>query len=383
MELLTSAALLSLIVVLLVRALRQRNALPALKPQSAPLSGAVPSVAVIVPARNEAANVGPCLLGLVSQRYPAERLSILAIDDESDDGTDRILMNFARAHANVRSLKSGPLRRGWTGKSQACWRGAAAAPGTSEWLCFIDADMRAEPWLIASAVAAAAPDVALISLAPRHRLVSFAERLMIPCGLYLLGFRQDLPRAQAQSASETSVAGQFMLVRREAYDEAGGHAAVASAICEDLELARLLKRRGRRVLMMNGSRLLSTRMYRGWSDLWPGFTKNVLDTFGGTGPALATAATAVIVSWALVLLPALDYVGCRAGTGQACAALTAALPAALIAIGFHASGAIYFGAPIWYGLLFPIGYSVGGLIALDALRRRLTGRVSWKGRVYS
>jgi len=84
-----------------------------------------------------------------------------------------------------------------------------------------------------------------------------------------------------------------------------------------------------------------------------------------------------------VLLPALDYVGCRAGTGQACAALTAALPAALIAIGFHASGAIYFGAPIWYGLLFPIGYSVGGLIALDALRRRLTGRVSWKGRVYS
>lgn len=382
MELLASAALLSLIVLLLMRACRQRNALSSLKPRSISVSSAA-SVAIIVPARNEAANITPCLRSLVGQRYPAERLNILAIDDQSEDGTARILQDFARDHPYVAGLSSGPLRNGWTGKCQACWRGAKAAPGEAEWLCFIDADMRAEPLLIASAVAAAAPDVAMISLAPRHRLVSFAERLMIPCGLYALSFRQDLPRAQAQDTSETSVTGQFMLVRREAYDAVGGHAAVAGAICEDLELARLLKRSGRRVLMMNGARLLSTRMYNGWSDLWPGFAKNVLDTFGGPGPALATAAAAIFVSWSLLLLPLFDYVVCRGGSGEACAALTLALPAALVAIGFHVTGAIYFGAPMWYGLLFPVGYALGALIALDGLRRRLTGRVAWKGRVYS
>ena len=382
MELLASAALLSLIVLLLMRAWRQRNALTSLRPRSISASSAA-SVAIIVPARNEAANIAPCLKGLVRQRYPAERLSILAIDDQSDDGTAQILQDFARDHLCVACLSSGPLRNDWTGKSQACWRGAKAAPSEAEWLCFIDADMRAEPLLIASAVAAAAPDVAMISLAPRHRLVSFAERLMIPCGLYALSFSHDLPRAQAGDTSETSVTGQFMLVRREAYDAVGGHAAVAGAICEDLELARLLKRNGRRVLMMNGARLLSTRMYNGWSDLWPGFAKNVLDTFGGPGPALATAAAAIIVSWSLLVLPLFDFAGCRGGSGEACAALTLALPAALVAIGFHAAGAIYFGAPNWYGLLFPIGYALGALIALDGLRRRLTGRISWKGRVYS
>jgi len=381
--LLASAGLLSLIALLLIKALRQRDALPSLRPRAMPSSGDVPSVAVIVPARNEALNIWPCLMGLVGQRYPRGSLRILAVDDQSDDGTDLILVDFARDHPCVACLSSGPLRNGWTGKSQACWRGAGSVPSDTDWFCFIDADMRAEPLLIASAVNAAAPDVAMISLAPRHRLVSFAERLMIPCGLYLLSFSQDLPRVQAHNTLETSVAGQFLLVRRSAYEEVGGHAAVASAICEDLELARLLKRSGRRILIMNGSRLLSTRMYQGWGDLWPGFAKNALDMFGGAGPALATAAMAVALSWSLLILPVLDAASCRVGSSEACAALTLALPAALIAVGFHTAGAIYFGAPIWFGVLFPLGYVVAALIALDALRRRLTGRVAWKGRVYS
>ena len=381
-ELLASALLLLLVFLLFQRALRQRGALLSLKPQAPPPEAGAP-VAIIVPARNEAANIAACLRSLAAQDYPPQRLHIIAIDDGSEDGTGGIMATLAKRHTGLKCLTSGPLQQGWTGKNQACWRGACAAPSETEWLCFIDADMRADPLLVASAVAAAPPGLALLSLAPRHRLLSFAERLMIPCGLYLLSFQQDLSRLQSSNDSETTVTGQFMLVHREAYDAVGGHAAVAGAICEDLELARLLKRAGHRVLLMDGSQLLSTRMYSGWSDLWPGFAKNVLEMFGGPVRALPTAAAAVIVSWTLLFLPILDYATCRSGSGEACVALGLALPTALAAAGFHFAGAVYFGAPVWYGLLFPLGYTIGGLIALDGLRRRLTRRVSWKGRVYS
>ena len=98
--------------------------------------------------------------------------------------------------------------------------------------------MRAEPSLVASAVAEAERGLGLLSLAPKHHLVSFAERLMIPSGLYLLGFRQDLLNIHSRRSRQANVTGQFLLIRRSAYRQSGGHAAVAASICEDLELAQ-------------------------------------------------------------------------------------------------------------------------------------------------
>jgi chlorobactene glucosyltransferase len=274
------------------------------------------------------------------------------------------------------------LSMGWTGKNQACWRGAQAVTEATDWLCFIDADMRAEPRLIASAVVAAERGIHLLSLAPQHKLVSFAERLMIPCGLYLLSFKQDLFKVQATSSDAVSVTGQFMLIDRVAYEAVGGHAAVAGAICEDLELARRMKRSGFSVALMDGASLLSTRMYDGWSTLRPGFAKNVLDMFGGVGPTFATAAAAIVLSWSTALAPVIDYALCSRGSPLDCAALGLAGVAATVAAGFHVAGSVYFGLPPWYGLLFPVGYALGGLIALQGLRSRATRRIVWKGRIY-
>ena len=308
MELFLAAALLFLESLLLLRALRQRAALRSLVPNETAARADAVAVEVIVPARNEAPNIRECLESLVVQTYSPGKLRIIVVDDDSEDGTDEIIAAFATGHSGVRCLRSGPLQAGWTGKTQACWRGAAAAFPDAEWLAFIDADMRAEPSLIASAVAEAERGLGLLSLAPKHTLVSFAERLMIPCGLYLLGFRQDLVKIRSR-CGEANVAGQFMLIRRSAYQQVGGHAAVAAAICEDLELARLLERSGFSIALMDGSRLLSSRMYSGWATLWPGFAKNVLDMFGGVHSTLTTAAVAVVLSWSLVILP----VACRRG----------------------------------------------------------------------
>ena len=259
-----------------------------------------------------------------------------------------------------------------------------AVPADTEWLCFLDADVRAHPLALASAVQLAqAGALDLLSLAPRHELGSIAERLIIPCGLFILGFSMDQASIQAPESAEALCTGQFMLVRRSAYEQVGGHARVRESICEDLDFARLLKRAGRRVRLEDGSAVLVTRMYTGWSTLWPGFAKNVVDMLGGAPRTLLIAASAVVLSWCAVILPLIDATACRGGAHGGCVALVPALLGSGAAFGLHLAGARHFGIPWWYGLTFPLGYTAGALIALDSIRRRLVHRVEWKGRRYA
>ncbi len=353
---------------------------------------------MIIPARDEEANLGTCLQALEAQDYPAERLSILVIDDHSQDVTAAIADAFAARDPRFASLRSPPLPPHWTGKSHACSIGARAAGAEVAWLCFIDADVQVEPRCVSSAMRAAIEErLDLLSVAPRQELRTFAERLMIPCGLVLISFIKDLRQAQARDGDDVTATGQFMLVRRDGYDAVGGHAAVREAICEDLELARRVKRSGRAVLLMGGEALLSTRMYNGWRTLWPGLAKNLVDTLGGPAATVAVALAAVILAWAAVAVPGIEAAlwvqswGQSWGHGANVAApalaqllaLVLAVTASAAAFSLHVAATFYFRIPFWYGLLFPLGYTLGALIALDSVRRRWRGRVSWKGRIYS
>ena len=321
---------------------------------------------------------------LFAQDYPPGRFNVLVVDDHSTDDTAALVRRIAAGHPQLSLLASPPLPPRWTGKSHACWTGARAVAPDSDWLCFVDADVWGEPALLSSAMGAAlARRLALLSLAPRQELRSFAERLVLPCGLVLLSFTQDLRQVQAQTGSGVTATGQFMLIRRDAYDGVGGHAAVSSAICEDLEIARLLKQSGRSVLLMSGEDVVSTRMYTGWRTLWPGLAKNLVDTFGGRRATLLLALAAVILAWAAVLIPLIDAARFAESAPGAWAALIAALLGSAAAFGLHIAAAFHFRIPFWYGLLFPLGYTIGALMALDSVRRRLIGQVAWKGRIYS
>jgi chlorobactene glucosyltransferase len=344
---------------------------------------AAPHITVIIPARDEEVNIGRCLRSLLAQDYPADRLKVLVIDDHSADGTAAIVRAIAAGHPQVSLLSSPKLPPRWTGKSHACWIGARAAAPESEWLCFLDADVWGEPPLLSSAVhAAVAQKLDLLSLAPRQELGSFAERLMLPCGLILLSFLQDLREVQARTGSAVTATGQFMLIRRDAYQAVGGHAAVSNVICEDLELARLLKQSGRSVLLMGGDALIATRMYTGWRTLWPGFAKNLVDTLGGPRATLIFTPLAVILAWAALAVPIVAAAAYWQGAPGALVALALALLGSAAAFGLHVAATFYFRIPFWYGLVFPLGYTLGAAMAFDSVRRRLTGRVIWKGRIY-
>jgi chlorobactene glucosyltransferase len=384
MLLLLSILWLLLVTWLIARAVRQRNVLAAVPFSTGDPGSAAPRIAVIVPARNEAANIGRCVASLSAQEYPPDRLALIVVDDDSSDDTAAIVTGLAKRDRRIMLTHTPPLPSGWKGKVHACCVGFAAAPHDAQWLCFLDADMQAAPRAIASAVAAASErELDLLTLAPRHELGSFAERLMLPCGLYLLGFYQNLEKIQAPQSDEVVATGQFMLLRREAYEAVGGHAPVRGAICEDVELALLMKRHGYRVLLMDGNLLLSTRMYTGWSTLWPGFAKNLVQLLGGPLRTALAAPLIVALAWLAVALPLQDLAAVLQGTGDAPLALALATLGSAAVIGLHVGGAVHFRIPWWYGLLFPLGYTAGAVMALDSVRWRLTRRVYWKGRIYS
>ena len=368
---------------LLVRAFGQRNALARLTPGPWPASESPPFIAVIVPARDESANIADCLRALAAQRYPPGRFHIIVVDDDSSDDTARIVAELAQQDRRITLLRAPRLPAGWKGKVHACWFAEQAAPPETTWLVFLDADMRVHPEALASAARAAQDGgIDLLMLAPRHVLVSFAERLILPCGLYLLGFSQDLRRKQAADSDQVVASGQFMLMRRSAYAAVGGYAIARASICEDVDLALACKRRGFRVLMQDGSAILATRMYGGWATLWPGIAKNLVEMLGGARRTLITAACAVVLAWAAVLVPVFAASMCARGARESCLALLPALLGSCAAFALHLVGAVHFGIPWWYGMLFPIGYTTGAIIALDSVRWRWVGRIYWKGRTY-
>lgn len=376
---------LGLIVWLISRAVRQQGVLERLQPKPMPLGVSPPEVAVVVPARDESSNIELCLRSLCDQHYPEDRLRILVVDDHSSDDTAEIVARLIRRGARIVLLRAPELPHGWKGKAHACWVGAASVPASVEWLCFMDADVRAHPLLIASAVYdATSAEIDLLSLAPRQELRSFCERLLIPCGLYLLGFSQDLAKAQQPDSPDVVATGQFMLACNKAFTGVDGFAdpTVRSSICEDIALARLLKRRGCRVLLKDGGAVSSVRMYDGWRTLWPGIAKNLTDMLGGPARTLVVALCAVVLAWTSLLLPLLDLRGCLNGDGASCVALVPATIASIATFALHLVGAAHFGIPLGYGFLFPLGYTAGALLALDSVRWRLRGRVYWKGRAY-
>lgn len=378
MELALSFGWMILVLWLILRAHGQRGLLPVLYPVSVPIHDP-PSVSAIVPARNEGHNLPRCLHSLLHQNYRQDRLNIIVVDDNSTDDTFAVGCSFAGRSRSLKTIRCPPLPPRWCGKPHACWIGARMSRLDDEWVCFMDADVQAGPELIGSAVTAArSQQLALLSLAPRQRLGSFSERLIIPCGLFLMAFRQDLETVQSPHSNHVTANGQFMLVQRHAYEFVGGHAAVHDAVCEDLELARLIKRAGGRVLLEDGKLLLAARMYTGWKSLWMGFSKNAVEMLGGRAAAFVTALLVLLLPPAGLLLPTIDGVGCASGHAADCVALAPALAGTAAATGLHIAGALYFRAPFWYGLIFPLGYAVGGVLPSRAFV--VTGAATSSGR---
>lgn len=256
-----------------------------------PLGRSRRSVSVLIPARDEAANIGAALDAVLANRDA--RFEVLVLDDHSSDATATIVTEIAARDRRVRLLHGRPLEAGQWGKPFACAQLAAAASG--DVLLFMDADVRLTRDAIARIAAALeASGAALLSGVPRQRMESFGERLIVPLiHFVLLGFLPLDAMRRSTHAGFGAACGQLLAVMRSPYLEAGGHAALTGKVHDGIALARALRSAGHGTDLADFTPVASCRMYRGFTAVVNGFAKNAHEGLGSK---------AGILPWSLVLL---------------------------------------------------------------------------------
>jgi glycosyltransferase involved in cell wall biosynthesis len=239
-------------------------------------------ISAIVPARNEEASIAACIESLACQ---AEITQILAVNDESTDKTAEIIRGLMTNIPNLRLLETQGVPEGWIGKNHAVALGAKGA--TNPWLLFTDADAVHEPGAAARALQAAQESsAALVSFSPEQVLEKWYEKVLIPFIYCRLARIFSYDAVNDPVSPDAAANGQFLMIRRDAYDAIGGHASVAGEVLEDVALARRIKSAGYRLAFHSGKGIVRVRMYRTFASMWEGWTKNLYKLIGGTPKAV-------------------------------------------------------------------------------------------------
>lgn len=348
------------------------------------------SLTVVVPAYNEAANIAPCLTSLLRSEDPCGDWRVLLVDDRSSDAKVVIAREASEAcgakDPRFSLLDAGPRPVGerWVGKNWACSR--AMEQVVSEWVLFVDADVRLQPGTLRRALAQATTDGAdLLSLAPRLSCGCLAEWMVQPIMASLLGIGFPIEAANDPASTVAFAAGPFMLFRRSAYLAIGGHLALAAEVVEDLALARRIKQGGHRLRYLLGLDALELRMYSDFASLWEGWTKNwLLGLDGDVARALAASSVVLLMfSGPWLLAPAAAIAAALLPDQRQ--VLLAALALALAGIGLQLVLRLWtrrqFQVPLTLWWLMGAGGLVVAGIGPVSVWRTLSGRGwTWKGR---
>jgi cellulose synthase/poly-beta-1,6-N-acetylglucosamine synthase-like glycosyltransferase len=353
------------------------------------------SLTVVVPAYNEAANIAACLTSVLSGEEPCGDWRVLLVDDCSTDATVAIARQAAGAcgasEPRFALLDAGPRPAGerWVGKNWAC--SVAMEQVQSEWVLFVDADVRLQPATLRRGLAQASAEGAdLFSLAPRLSCGCLAEWLVQPIMASLLGLGFPIEAANDPASPVAFAAGPFMLFRRSAYAAIGGHRALAAEVVEDLALARRIKQGGFRLRYLLGLDALELRMYSDFASLWEGWTKNwLLGLDGDVARALAASSAVLLMfsgPWLLAPAAGLASLGLAAARlPDLLVVLLAALAFALAGIGLQLLLRLWirrqFQVPLSFWWLMGAGGLVVAAIGPVSVWRTLSGRGwTWKGR---
>jgi chlorobactene glucosyltransferase len=301
---------------------------------------------VVIPARNEEQSIARAI-----RSFPHD--SVIVVDDHSEDRTAQVARE---AGAGV--VYAPALPRGAVGKSNACLAGARVL--TSKWIFFADADTSFDVGFLDAAVAhAETGDLAFLSIYPRAEGETFPERLLAPLAtaLYFCGLAR-------RSDGAAIFNGQGILVRRDAYEFVGGHAAVLHNVIEDVKLAALGSRHRLKFGVARADDCARIQFREPWQTVARGaFRFTLVDP--GTGVTIMIA-TVSIALW----LPVLVWL--LAGRHWPAAAAFALLPAMVTASWYRNAWALL--APLAVYWMLPI--MCNGFVAA------VTGRpVKWKGRV--
>jgi hypothetical protein len=342
-----------------------------------------PRVTAIIPAKDEAETIADCLTTVQAQSYP--NLEILIVDDRSTDRTPEIVREIAQRDPRVRLISIEDLPAGWTGKTHALH--VAAGQATGDWFWFVDADTRHEPDSLSIVLEyARMHDAALASLLPEMRCESFWESVAQPLlGVVLIQsyplFWANDPRKKLAFAN-----GQYILIRKDAYQLAGGHEAVRDKFVEDIYLAKAVKAVGLSARTAIAHGIGSTRMYTSLPQFVRGWSRILYDALGrspiklliqGLDPLFFSQTAHVALVASLVMLaigrPSGPFALWLLGMSVAHHILAYTCLRRLYVLSVPKTKHV-----AWY----PLAGLVLDVILYRAIKMCLTGKVTWRGTAY-
>lgn len=338
-------------------------------------TGDLPSLTVVIPARNEAADVGDTVARFCTQDYPG--LEVVVVDDGSTDATPDILSGLASRFANLVVVKGTDPPEGWLGKPHAQYVGLQRASG--DLVLFADADVKYEPRVLRRAVGELLErDLDMLLLLSRLEGRGLERLVMTNLDAFTLYvapiFLANVPRFKSLGFG----AGSGNLVRREALDAAGGIEAIRSEIIDDVAMGRMVKAYRGRFRFVMALDDISIRMYDGLRSTMEGFTKNYYALFNHN-PLKALFMQAsdlgvhtlppvlLALSLALpVLRPLALPLACATAAGLAC----------------NAALCLWTERPVWLALLYPLRSVLWSAILARSMWRHHTRGLEWRGRRY-
>ncbi len=236
-----------------------------------------PAVSVISAACNEADALEDAVKSKLESDYPD--FEIVLVDDRSTDGTGKIVDRLAENDSRIKAVHIDKLPDEWLGKPYALRRGVEVARG--DWFLFTDADVHFSRDSIRKAVAlcedrkldqlGALPNVWGISYLLNVVMTTFIRTYSFGAGFWGL----DNPRVETFTG-----VGAFNLVRRSAYEKTDGFEWLKLDLADDVALARMIKRAGGKVHIVNAMRSLKVQWYKTVREMTVGLDRVAYVTLG-------------------------------------------------------------------------------------------------------
>lgn len=346
------------------------------------LQESLPTISILIPARNEERNLAQVLKSVVTAAKVCPTLQeILVYNDASTDGTARLVEEAAALDSRVRLIQGKELPEGWVGKPHACQKLFEEAQG--QMLLFMDADVRLTPSALPRLLSLAESPIGgqVISAVPAQETKTWLERLLLP--LLTLTYTAWLPLRLVevgQSTRTVAANGQLLMIKREDCKSLGGFTQVRHEIVDDVAFCRLAKSRGFKVVFADGFHMARCRMYRSAGEVWRGFSKNLFEGLGGG----IGAGFVLLLYLGCFVAPHLALVAFSLSGGETHDGLVAA---AALGVTFNVLLRVLlawrFKQPLEGILLHPISVLALVALAFNSMCWVLQGKIEWAGRSYA
>ena len=339
-----------------------------------------PSVAVVVPARDEVDVIGQTVHSLATQDYPGN-FRIVLVDDHSNDGTADVARQSAPSD-KLTVVEAPPLSHGWTGKLAAMAHGveqAAEIAPEHRYLLFTDADIEHPANALRQLVLKAERDHRdLVSLMVRLHCQSFWESLLVPAFVFFFQKLYPFPAVNNDQSKVAAAAGGVMLVRRSALESSGGIQAIHNRLIDDCALAALMKGNQGRIWLGLANEAKSVRPYAGIAEIWKMVARTAYTQLDHSPLKLAGAILAMTLVYFLGPALFLTY-----GFHSAAMASALGLLAWMLMTCAHLPTVAYYRQPALLAVCLPVIGILYTLMAVDSALRHLRRQGGqWKGRTY-